>query len=110
MDKQELLKYCHYYKGEEHFPEELFDVHTTVFLFWEAEMAFVKSSGTQKELEVRDTYLRAGLASANYDLPLSLLAWLFALYLKGNDNPDLGLCGVYFVKNFLASYIDSISK
>lgn len=89
------LKQCRFYKGEKECPDSLLNSGTRAPLFWAGERMFVYSVGTPAEKELIDRYLDAGLAGLDYDLPLGLLASIFAVYSHGADNP-VEVCAAYF--------------
>ncbi len=110
MKKDDLLRFCRYYRGENKCPAPVIEKsESMIFQFWEAEQMYVNNSDSEFEKEVVAQYLEAGLASANLDLPLFLSACLFAVFKKGSEN-DLKLTAAYYIKNFLPAYLGFTSK
>ena len=108
MVKNELIKKCKFYRGEETFPSEMSNT-MYAFLFWEAEWAYVTYYNTQEEENAIKAYLEAGLGGANLEITTPLLAWLFAIYCKGADI-DITTAAVYFRKRVLPAYVASTSR
>lgn len=99
MKKEELLKRCRYYKGEEEYegdPKNLF--------FWEAEEMYVKYEGTQDAVETIICFLECGLAGVCPSIPIELRAFLFGVYCHGADNSPIMLAD-NFEKSFLPNYL-----
>ena len=102
MDKT-LFDYCRYYKGEKECPREVID--NTNPAFWYGERFFVENFGNNEiEESTIHMYVQCGLAGANYDLPIFLLASLFQELLKHSDNDPM-LDAVFFKEEFLPNYL-----
>lgn len=109
MSKKEALSQCYFYKGESDCPDFLFEAGDRSSAFWFAEELFVQNYGTERESELIENYLDAGLAGLDYDLPLGLLASMFALSCKGADMSIDG-CAAFFSENIYPDYIQLTSK
>lgn len=103
-NKNDLLQFCRYYKGEKEFPSSLSRTSDMAFLFWEAEQKYVENDDVDFEANVVQQYFDAGLAGAALDLPLFLSACLFVVYNKHSDC-DLYVSAAYFVRDFLPAYL-----
>lgn len=109
MSKKDALSQCYFYKGESDCPAALLNADNRSCAFWAAEELFVQSYGTPFESKLIENYLDAGLAGLDYDLPLGLLASLFALYCKSAD-ASIDVCAAEFSEIVYPDYIQLTSK
>lgn len=82
MKKEDLLKYCRYYKGEDNSP---FD-DPNLSSLWYYEQTWVEDISSNRYLDILiDEYVRSGLGLfAQFDnIPVTLKALLFNRYAKG---------------------------
>ena len=92
MNKEDLIKFCRYFKGEAEPSKE------TNVLFWEYEKVWVELSENPKEdsenvkmvSDWLDDYLRAGLSLFKNDdgVPITLKALLFNRYTHWTQTND----------------------
>lgn len=97
MNKEELIKHCRYYKGEETNPYESKDSVKAMLwgleFGWYCEMKNENEFGKSNILEESyGEYLQAGLADFKSDslIPTSLRAYIFHRWLKSSydGNPE----------------------
>ena len=83
MNNDELIKYCRYYKGEEHNPFDKVDQDKAMLWFYE--MCFVLDKSQAMFDEYISDYKAVGLSSfAEVDgIPIKLKALLFNRYARG---------------------------
>ena len=79
--KEELIKQCRYYKGEEESPYEGVDQDKDMLWFYESHWVM---SGTSEDM-VSD-YHRLHISSDNISIPTSLKALLFNRFAKGDQS------------------------
>lgn len=86
MNKDELLTYCRYYKGENECPNGV------NFALWEAEQMYVTECAKASSQIIDDALKnlhRFNLAwvGDGDGFPLEVIALLFAIYDRNSDNP-----------------------
>ncbi len=106
MGKEDYIKYCRYYNGENYnpFPPSL------LFWVWEFErkwveeeiLASINEEATDYLDDLLTRYRRAGLFDfqSGDGIPMSLRASVYALYLKGNELPSIGEFSRFYSKWF----------
>ncbi|MBR6082150.1 MAG: hypothetical protein IKP62_04410 [Salinivirgaceae bacterium] len=107
MKREERLKHCRYYKGEEDYPEGKFGEDIpSAFFYWEAEEIYVNRFETDPEFAkqaVADCF-RENLVGLYLDIPLELLACLYATYVHTMGGGEYS-AGPYFEHNFMPKYL-----
>lgn len=87
MKKEDLLKYCRYYKGEKSPPKEIKST------FWNYEKKWIELSDEDNIHldEMITIYVSKGLGRFEHDdnVPLTLKALLFNRYSHWNVNPNV---------------------
>lgn len=105
-DKQELLKHCLFYTGEE-WKADKFAEDFMAFFFCEVEENFIRDHGTEREKANIEFYVNSGLKDTIPEnvLPLSLAASLFGMcWHCGGDNSPVDRIN-YFKSRFLPEYL-----
>ena len=87
LDAAELIKQCHYFKGEDVNPYDRTDQNKAMIWFYESVWVTQRSSG-HTLTEYLNEYLAADLRSfeAEDKVPVSLKALLFNRYMKGSSD------------------------
>lgn len=103
--KSELLKFCHYYKGEADIPLSLDDLEIG---YWIAEATAVNAVEEDRTGRMLAPYYEAGEPGKNSKLPPILLSTLFFHYIKGSEySPEENI--KTFEEVYLPRYIASTS-
>ena len=107
MKREDRLKKCRFYKGEKEFPETKYGEDLPfAFSYWEAEELYVNRFEDEKEFaqQAIADCLRENLVGLYLDVPLELLACLYATYvhIMGGDGHSTG---PYFEHNFMPKYM-----
>ena len=104
MTRDELIKQCRYYNGEEKNPyeEDNTELGSKRFFFWIAEESYVSSGGVDKN--DKSLLKSLGLSSIPKDVPTSLLSRLFFVFSHGSDIEPSSLADK-FEDNVLPTYL-----
>lgn len=112
MKREEAIKLCRYYHGENECPKRVIE-QTRGFMFWLAERMWVESEDVvDKDMltlavncELTDEQmLLNGVSSKLVDIPFNLRCHLFARYCHNSDIDPQTLAS-NFVKNVLDEYL-----
>lgn len=96
MNKDELLKFCRYYKGEKTQPYTGGTLKGIIWLlesWWVADTLETNEAGeiVDRAAETLGRYINDGLGSFEDtdDVPVSLKAYMYAVHLKDNELPQI---------------------
>ena len=102
MTRDERLKDCRLYHGESEFQASADD---NLFFYWEAEKLYSRlDSNPEFARDVVAECMKENLASSYLDIPLELVACLYATFCHARGNDEYATAP-YFKRDFMPKYL-----
>lgn len=107
MNRQERMKLCRYYKGEEDIPTSFSDLEG---LWWIAESSFVDSNDERDKKRIED--FLPMLENVSLSIPLALFCQLYVIVTKAaqGDYFDVGNLNHFLTHEYLAYHAGSTKR